>query len=130
MKLVLSLLAVGFFLAACGSKQTHADVRQKVLGTWIPDANPNFLWKIEQRPGGSNFSVHGCGPSQGWASDGGTWQITKDFFDRRFLVLTMTNSSWENGTLGVRRYRVIQIDDHEMTLLRQGADTYEKVHKQ
>jgi len=124
MKLILSAFAVGLLLTACSKAPSDADLRQKLQGTWTRDANPDFSWRMEEKPGGSNFSIHGSGLSEGWSAEGGTWQVNKGF-----LVLTMTNAPWENGTLGVRRYKVVKTDGREMVLLFVGADKDEKLHK-
>ena len=115
--LIAPLVATSLLFTSCDKGQHYADVQQLSMGTWIPDWNTNLWWNFEQSSSGNAFSIRGVGKSEGWASGRGTWAITNDLAARKFLILTMTNSPWENGISGVMSYRILQMDDHEMMLV-------------
>ena len=115
---------VASWLVGCTRSPSDAEIRHKIPGDWIPEWNPDFSWRIGERSGQSDFSIYGSGASEGWKAEGGRWDVKNGF-----LVLTMTNGTWENGTSGTRRYRVLQMEDRDIVLVREGADVSGRVRK-
>lgn len=120
MRAILTISVLTLVLAVgCNNGASDAEIRQKVPGSWTPDWNPDFLWKMER----SNSNKFSLLDKRGGEAVG-RWQV-----DSGILLITMTNKSWANYRIQDQRYRVIHIDDHEMRLLAVGADKGQTLHR-
>jgi hypothetical protein len=107
MRFLFSVLSLVLLTTACS--QSDREMRQRIPGTWVPDFNPDFAWRVE---GSGHFCklYKGGKQPEGWTAEG-TWQLTK-----RRLVFTTTNAPREDYGL-VEDFRIVRIDEHEMIVL-------------
>ena len=108
MKYTITLFTLSLLLAGCGRHLSDTDISRMAVGVWtVPHASD----KMEVRSDGSYFTGTGTNVT------GGSWHV-----EDGYVVAIVTNLPGHTPeTFGhPTRYKVISIDDHQMTFIPEG----------
>jgi hypothetical protein len=109
MKITFQLFALTILLAACSSVPSDAQLRHKLIGTWI---GPSDNLEMTMSSDGSYVSKF---TREGMNYDyEGTWKIKDGFL---ITTLTANNSTNAKHTMhigSVESFRIVHVDDQEL----------------
>lgn len=112
MKQTVTLFALGLLLAGCKRHLSDSEISRKAVGVWTTS---DTAITTEMRSDGTYIT---SGASNGTA---GLWNV-----EDGYIVVTITNVSGHvvaSGVYARPRFKVVGIDNHQMTFVPQGNTT-------
>lgn len=123
MKLTLAIAALVAGMTACSIRQSDAEIRRELVGTWVADWDYSKI--IENRADGTCVSTFTVNLTNSMTFVG-VWQV-KD----GMIYSTITNAARSGEPSGAESNKIVSIDDRRLVVLSAHSRTNELVfHKQ